>query len=240
MIDSLSVVFPIFNEEKRLNIMIEDINHFNDKNKTINLQYIFVNDGSNDNTKKILKDFISKNKIKKIEYILVDLNKNHGKGNALKEGIKLATKNWVLTLDVDISVSLQEIYKWIKNNYLNSKFEIFFGSRNLENSIVDLKQHRKILGNIFSFFLKIFFDIQIKDTQCGFKLYKSNIIKKIFKEINDNGFVHDVEVVLIASKYDHPIKELPVKWVHKNNSKLNLLIDPLIMFLKLIILKLKN
>ena len=66
MIDSLSIVFPIFNEEKRLNIMIEDINDFNEKNKTINLQYVFVNDGSDDNTQKILKGFISNNKKKKI------------------------------------------------------------------------------------------------------------------------------------------------------------------------------
>ena len=87
--------------------------------------------------------------------------------------------------------------------------------------------------------LKILFNIQIKDTQCGFKLYKSKIAKKIFNEIHDNGFVHDVEVVLIATKYGYEIKELPVKWIHKNNSKLNLFKDPLKMFLKLINLKLR-
>ena len=74
MIDSLSIVFPIFNEEKRLNIMIEDINDFNEKNKTVNLQYVFVNDGSNDNTQKILNSFISNNKKKEIEYLLIDLD----------------------------------------------------------------------------------------------------------------------------------------------------------------------
>ena len=205
MIDSLSIVFPIFNEEKRIGIMIEDINDFNEKNKKLNLQYIFVNDGSNDNTQKILKGFISNNKKKEIEYLLIDLDFNQGKGKALKEGIKFANKNWVLTLDTDISVSLQQIHNWIDNNFLNSNFEIYFGSRNIENAIVDLKQHRKILGKIFSFLLKTLFNIQIKDTQCGYKLYKSNIAKKIFKEIHDNGFVHDVEVVLIAAKYGHEI-----------------------------------
>ena len=239
MIDSLSIVFPIFNEEKRLNIMIKDINDFNEKNKTVNLQYVFVNDGSNDNTQKILKSFISNNKKKEIEYLLIDLDLNQGKGKALKEGIKLVNKNWILTLDADMSVSLQQIHNWINNNHLESNFEIYFGSRNIKNAIVDLKQHRKILGKIFSFLLKILFNIQIKDTQCGFKLYKSKIAKKIFKEIHDNGFVHDVEVVLIATKYGYEIKELPVKWIHKNNSKLNLFKDPLKMFLKLINLKLR-
>ena len=140
MIDSLSIVFPIFNEEKRLNIMIEDINDFNEKNKTVNLQYVFVNDGSNDNTQKILKSFISNNKKKEIEYLLIDLDFNQGKGKALKEGIKFANKNWVLTLDTDISVSLQQIHNWIDNNFLNSNFKIYFGSRNIKNVIVDLKQ----------------------------------------------------------------------------------------------------
>ena len=86
--------------------------------------------------------------------MFIDLDFNQVKGKALKEGIKFANKNWVLTLDTDISVSLQQIHNWIDNNFLNSNFEIYFGSRNIENAIVDLKQHRKILGKIFSFLLK--------------------------------------------------------------------------------------
>ena len=58
-------------------------------------------------------------------------------------------------------------------------------------------------------------------------------------QIYDNGFIHDVEVVLIASRENYNLKELPVKWIHKSNSKLNLFKDPIIMFIKLFILKKK-
>ena len=97
--------------------------------------------------------------------------------------------------------------------------------------------YRKILGFIFSSILKILFNINIKDTQCGFKLYKTKIAKKIFKKVKDKGFVHDVEVVLLSRENNYDLLELPVFWEHKNNSKLNLFTDTFRMFYKLIEIK---
>ena len=97
--------------------------------------------------------------------------------------------------------------------------------------------HRKILGILFSFLLKIMFEVIIKDTQCGFKLYKKKVAKLLFKKIKDNGYIHDVEVVLISNKYNYSIKELPVAWTHRNDSKLNLLTDTFKMFYNLIKIK---
>ena len=76
--------------------------------------------------------------------------------------------------------------------------------------------------------------VNIKDTQCGFKLYKNKTAKLLFKKVKDNGYVHDVEVVLLSKKYNFPIKELPVAWTHRDDSKLNLLTDTFKMFYNLI------
>ena len=107
----------------------------------------------------------------------------------------------------------------------------------LPNSIVKFKIHRKVFGIIFSTILKIFFQIYIKDTQCGFKLYKKNKAKFIFPKIKDPGFVHDVEILLISKRYNISVKELPVKWTHRKNSKLNLFYDSFIMLVGLIRIK---
>ena len=56
----------------------------------------------------------------------------------------------------------------------------------------------------------------------------------LFKKVKDNGYVHDVEVVLLSKKYNFPIKELPVAWTHRDDSKLNLLTDTFKMFYNLI------
>ena len=235
MIKSLSVVFPLYNESKRLFYTFKDIEKFRNTKLIKNIEYIFVDDGSTDNFIKILNNFFKKKKF--LKYKIIRIKKNLGKGNALKKGISIAKNEWILTLDTDISVSLLQLNNWIKKKYIEKNVFIYFGSRRLKNSKIQFKMHRNILGIVFSFLLKNMFDLIIKDTQCGFKLYKKKIAKLLFKKIKDKGYVHDVEVVLISNKYNYFIKELPVAWTHKNNGKLNLLTDTFKMFYNLIKIK---
>jgi len=235
MIKSLSVVFPLYNESKRLHYTFYDIEKFRKKKLIKNIEYIFVDDGSTDNSIKVLNNFFKKKKF--LKYKIIRIKKNLGKGNALKKGISVAKNEWILTIDTDISVSLLQLNNWIKKKYIKKNVFIYFGSRNLKNSKIQSKIHRKILGIVFSFLLKIMFEVTIKDTQCGFKLYKKKVAKLLFKKIKDNGYIHDVEVVLISNKYNYSIKELPVAWTHRNDSKLNLLTDTFKMFYNLIKIK---
>ena len=235
MIKSLSVVFPMYNETNRLFRTFKDIEKFKKLNFIKDVEYIFVDDGSNDDSFKKVNDFFYNKK--NFNYKVIKIKANTGKGNALKKGILKAKKDWILTLDVDISVSILQIQKWVNQKLINNKDVVYFGSRNLKNSEIKFKFHRKILGIIFSFLLNILFNIDIKDTQCGFKLYKKKIAKRIFSKIKDTGFVHDVEVVLFSKKYKYGLKELPVKWIHRNESKLNIYVDTFKMFYKLFIIK---
>jgi dolichyl-phosphate beta-glucosyltransferase len=79
----------------------------------------------------------------------------------------------------------------------------------------------------------------MNDTQCGYKLYKKEIAKKIFKKLTTNKFEHDLEIILNAKKFNYYIKELPVKWTHKSNSKLNVFTDSIKMLYGIILLKYK-
>lgn len=240
MIKSLSVIFPVFNEEKRLSDCFNDIKKFNLNTKINKIEYIFVDDGSKDDSSLFISKFIKKqNKIsRKINFKLIKLNKNIGKGGALMKGVMKAKNEWVLTLDTDISVSLNQLNIWLKKNYLKKNC-IYFGSRNTKKSKIIYKIHRKVLGLFFVLICKILFNIKISDTQCGFKLYKKYIGQKIFQNLKENGYVHDIEIVLIALKKKIDIIELPVFWVHKEGSKLSLVKDGLKIFFSLIVLKLK-
>ena len=240
MIKSLSVIFPVFNEEKRLSDCFNDIKRFNLNTKINKIEYIFVDDGSKDKSNLIINKFLKKqNKISsKINFKLIKLNKNIGKGGALMRGVMKAKNEWILTLDTDISVSLNELNIWLKKNYLKKNC-IYFGSRNIKKSKVDYKIHRKVLGLIFILICKILFNIKISDTQCGFKLYNKYMGKKIFQNLKEKGYVHDIEIVLKALKKKFDIIELPVSWVHKEDSKLSLVKDSLKIFSSLIVLKRK-
>ena len=78
---------------------------------------------------------------------------------------------------------------------------------------------------VFKFSIRFFFQIKISDTQCGFKLYKLNTAKKLFGMMSVNDYMHDIEICLIAKKLDLRIRDLPVKWTHVSQSKINFIRD---------------
>ena len=221
MFRSISIIYPVYNEEKRLQKTFLDIEKFDQKNRFINKEFIFVNDGSSDKTLIILKKKYKNNKKVKI----INLKKNMGKGFALKKGVQTAKKEWILTTDADCSVSNLQLIKWLKKKYITNKSFIYFGSRNHPLSKVKKKFIREIIGIMFKILIYIFYKISISDTQCGFKIYKSVIAKKMFKKIITNGYMHDIEICLIARKYNYKIIDLPVTWTHINDSKINFLRD---------------
>jgi len=236
MIKSISIVFPIFNEEKRIFISLIKIKKFILKSRLNYLQIIFVDDGSTDRTKKIIKDFIKKYQ-KKAKIIYIKNFYNRGKGYSLKKGVKLSNGEWILTTDIDLSVDLGHFFKW--NELIKKKkYEIFFGSRNLPNSNVKKKIARFILGNIFKFLVYILFHFKLNDTQCGYKLYKKKIAKKIFYKLKTYRYSHDIEIILLAIKMKITIKEMPVKWIHKSHSKMNL-VNIIRMLFDLILIRIK-
>lgn len=240
MIKSLSIVFPLFNEEKRLLKFLREIKKFSFKNK-LNIEFILVNDGSTDSSLKLLKNFKKENsQIKRFN--IISYKKNKGKGYALKKGVLKASNKWTLTMDIDLSVTFSQINQWIKKKYIKQKIDIYFGSRLLKDSKIDARKHRVFMGKIFNFILNTLINsnfIKVNDTQCGFKLYKSNIAKNIFRNIKENGYVHDVEILIISNKKKYTIKELPVKWIHMEGSKINIFNDSLKMFFDLFKIKLR-
>ena len=148
----LSIIIPLFNEQHRLSNNLTILEKFLKKKLKKDIETIFINDGSYDNTNEIIKNFIHKNKkICKFKYI--GYKNNMGKGFAVKKGI-LASKNyWILVCDADMSVSPEQFDIWFKNNLIKKKDEAYFGSRLHEKSNVKALFVRKIIGFLFNILL---------------------------------------------------------------------------------------
>ena len=136
-----------------------------------------------------------------------------------------------------MSVSLFQICSWIEKKFVNKKASVYFGTRSHRKSIVERDFLRKILGDIGSFLISIILNIKIKDTQCGYKLYKRSCAKFAFSKLKNCGFDHDIELVLLLKSRNIKIKELPVKWKHKDNSKVNIFFEPIKMFIGILIIR---
>ncbi|MEK6984219.1 MAG: dolichyl-phosphate beta-glucosyltransferase [Nanoarchaeota archaeon] len=219
MAPKFSIVIPAYNESKRIVRSINKIrNYF--KNKKVAYEIIAVNDGSNDNTLRILKDLAKECK----ELKVLGDNINRGKGYAVKTGILSSRGHNILFTDADLSTPIEELdnlFQCIKDGY-----EVAIGSRNIDRSKVKLKQpfYRRFLGNL----LRIYYNIIIfpqdppSDSQCGFKLFTKKAAHLLFKKQKIHKEMFDVEILYLARKYGFKVKEMPVVWVNDPDSKINL------------------
>jgi len=236
---SLSVIIPLYNEEKRLLKSLIKLEKFIKKNKKSNVEIIFVSDGSTDTTNNIINLFIKKNK-RNIKSSLIKYKKNIGKGYAIKKGILKSKKNWILICDADMSVNPNQFNIWYNKNRIIDKNKAYFGSRRHKKSNVKSSIIRRFLGYFFIIFIRILFFIKLQDSQCGFKVFHKSYALKVFRKISSFRFAFDIELVIILTKLKINIIELPVKWVHQDGSKLSLLYDIPKMIYDIFIIRFKN
>ena len=236
---SLSVIIPLYNEEKRILKSLIKLKKFIKKNKKSDVEIIFVSDGSTDTTNNIINLFIKKNK-RNIKSSLIKYKKNIGKGYAIKKGILKSKKNWILICDADMSVNPNQFNIWYNKNRIIDKNKAYFGSRRHKKSNVKSSIIRRFLGFFFIIFIKILFFIKLKDSQCGFKVFHKSYALKVFRKVSSFRFAFDIELVIILTKLKINIIELPVKWVHQDGSKLSLLYDMPKMIYDIFIIRFKN
>jgi len=236
---SLSIIIPLYNEEKRLLKSLTKLKKFIRQSQKEKIEIIFVSDGSNDSTNKIINLFIKKNK-KILKSFLIKYKKNVGKGYAVKKGILKSKKNWILICDADMSVSPNQFNIWYKNKKIIDKNKAYFGSRRHQKSNVQSSIIRKILGLHFTFFIWILFNIKLKDSQCGFKVFHKSYALKVFKKISSFRFAFDIELIILLTNFKINIIELPLTWVHENGSKLSLFNDIPKMIYDIFIIKIKS
>jgi dolichyl-phosphate beta-glucosyltransferase len=232
----LSIVIPAYNEEGRIGRTIEQIeNYF--KSRKIKGEIIVVNDGSQDKTKKIVKE-----KIKKIKNLkLVNLNPNRGKGAAVKVGMLEGKGEIIAFTDADLSTPIFEMDKLIKR-INNRDFQIAIGSRGLPGSKVEIRQSffREQLGRIYGILTRLLVLRGIPDTQCGFKAFKKEVAKKLFDNPITPSPIWDIEILILATLKGCKIAQVPVIWRHDPVSRITYnLTKALKVFLELLKLKQK-
>ncbi len=204
---SLSVVMPAYNESHHIcdNLLLtskvlERI--------TETYEIICINDGSTDSTLYEINNAIaSDNHIRSITY-----SENKGKGFAIKQGIAESKYEYIAFIDSDLDISPDHI-KMFLDRLINENADIAIGSKMHKDSHIDYPMSRKILSYGYYIILRILFRLNLKDTQTGIKLYRSEIIKPIALDTITNGFAFDIEMLAIAQSKGYKIIELPIDLV---------------------------
>jgi len=210
----LFLIIPTYREELRIKRCIEESLFFFRNNSLIkSFEIIFVADKSGDKTIQIIGEYQQNNP----EIKLIVNPEREQKGGSVKIGMLSSKYDILLFYDVDLSTPLYEINNFF--NYLEN-YEILVASRGMKDSKVKKKLFKSILSFGFSFLKRILFNLEIKDTQCGFKMFKRNTLI-IFEKQTIKTSHFDVELLYLATKLKFKIKEIPVTWIDSDASNFN-------------------
>jgi len=231
----LSVLMPMYNEElyAAANILETD-NHF--KKLGIKYEIIVMDDGSKDRTYRKA----SKTSQKHIK--VYKLQKNQGKGQALKEAFKKCTGDLVMFLDGDLDIHPKQ-FEVLFEVMKREAADVVIGSKRHPDSVLKYPQDRKILSSGYFFIVKVLFGLPLRDTQTGIKLFKRDVLERVFHKVLIKGYAFDLELLVLAHYYRYKISEAPVVVDYKGKyghigfwTVFNMMWDTLAVFYRLRIL----
>ena len=218
----ITVVIPAYNEEARLERTVRDaVAYFRAAGRPYEL--LVVDDGSRDETSALARRLGDELP----EVRLIRLAANHGKGYAVRTGVVNARGRKVLFADADGATPWAELARL--EAALDAGAEIAIGSRAFQRAGVSVKAklYRRVIGRAFHVLVELLTVRNVKDTQCGFKLFRAPVAHDLFSRMRMNGFSFDVELLVMAGRRGYRVAEVPVNWEHQPGSKVNLTVDSL-------------
>ena len=213
----VSIIIPIYNEEKYIKNILLKI----DKIKSINKDIILVDDGSKDNSRNIIL-----NECKGLYNKKIFLDKNYGKGYALRKGFEVANGDIIIIQDADLEYNPNDYEKLLKPIIQDKKI-VVYGSRVLKGGVrkrpKSFDTYIRVLANYFLTYLSNFMNNQkLSDAHTCYKVFRSEILKNIV--LKENGFSFCPEFTAKISKLGINIFEVPIDYngrTHNEGKKIS-------------------
>jgi glycosyltransferase involved in cell wall biosynthesis len=229
MIRKLSIIIPAYNEERRIDPFLSNLIKYCRKNIKIKYEILVIDDGSKDRTVSIVK------RIKHKNLRLISYKPNKGKANAVETGVKAAKGSHLLFIDADGAIVPKEISKMLP---ILEKNDAVVGSRNLKESRAKKDFFRRILSFGFNNYVSFLFGMSFSDYLCGFKGFKTPVARKLFHNLKSERWIFDVELFYRIKKYRFSCKEIAIRWIHQDDSKMKT-IDVVKIFFQLLGLRMR-
>ncbi len=210
----LSIIVPAYNEARYIATTLARIRSYAvDRNRWC--EVIVVDDGSADGTCDIVRRFAAE----PLDLRLLVSPANRGKGHAVRTGMLAATAGLVLMCDADLSTPIPEVEKLLV--WLDRGYDVVIGSRDMPESVLDPPQPllRRWLAWGFRAIRRRLLLAELRDTQCGFKLFRRDAARASFSRQATAGWLFDCEVLGIAERLGYRIKEVGVVWGNNPDSR---------------------
>jgi dolichyl-phosphate beta-glucosyltransferase len=215
--ESVSILVPVYNEEERLPRFLDAVEvGARQACAAVGLelvQVVVADDGSTDRTAEILRERAATDPL----LTAVALEENRGKGAVVAAGIRVARGDLTLITDVDLSTPLTELGKL--HGALASGADLVMGSRSLDPGVVERSRYRGVMSRAYNALVRILTRLPYRDTQCGFKLVRTDVGRFLLREQLIERYAFDVEALLRGRAAGLSMMEVPVTWQQDEQSR---------------------
>jgi glycosyltransferase involved in cell wall biosynthesis len=198
----LSILIPVYNEEKTLLNILKRINEC--KIDNFDFETIIINDGSDDNTFNVIKensDLYDK---------VINLDKNRGKGYAVKSGLKIATGDYVIFQDADLEYDPKDFIKF--TNLINKfSVDVIIGSRFNYSDYTRSHNIANKFGNyILTLFFNLLYNTTFTDIYSCYLAFRRDILD--VDKLKTDGFEQHAEILCKIVKKSDRFYEVPINY----------------------------
>jgi dolichyl-phosphate beta-glucosyltransferase len=215
---ALSLIIPAYDEAERLPRFLQDARRYLVDRYPSGHEVIVVDDGSADDTADVV-EVLSK---QWPQLSCIVHARNQGKGAAVRTGMLAADGEVLLFADADGATPIAE------ERHLRSAIDagahVAVGSRTLsaEGVVRRRSLRRAATGRMFARFARWIVPVPVRDTQCGFKMFRRDVARRLFLMSQEQGYLFDLEVLALANRLGYWIAEVPISWTEIPGSKLHL------------------
>jgi dolichyl-phosphate beta-glucosyltransferase len=213
----ISLILPAYNEVATVAQTIQDTSDYFTR-RNYSYEIIVAADGD-DGTRERAGGLACCNPRVKV----IGAKTRRGKGRGIREGVFLASGEVIGFADADNKVPIDEYDKL--EPWLAEGFEVVIGSRGLRDSKVERPQplFRRIGSKGFGVFMHAVIGLPgVVDTQCGFKFFRGDVARDLFRRQRIDGYMYDVEILALAERRGYRVKEVPIRWHGDADSRLEL------------------
>jgi glycosyltransferase involved in cell wall biosynthesis len=218
----LSIVIPAYNEGPRIAGTLRQVVGFL-RGRPYSWEVLVVDDGSTDATARLVGEFGATNPNIRL------LSLHHGgKGWAVKHGMLRATGQYRMLCDADLSMPIEQAERMLPPQ--TQGVDIAIGSREAPGARrIGEPSHRHLMGRVYNALVRALAVPGFRDTQCGFKCFRGDIVPTLFGRQVVDGFAFDVEVLFLARKAGLVVREVAIDWYYRERSKVHPIGDTIAM-----------
>jgi dolichyl-phosphate beta-glucosyltransferase len=209
----VSIIIPAYNEESRLPRSLAQIVEFV-SGQSEPMEVLVVENGSRDRTTAIAEEYAGCYPFIKV------IHSAKGKGSAVKAGMMAGAGRYLFICDSDLSMPIGELSKFLPPQQLD--YDVAIGSREGPGAHrFNEPPYRHLMGRVFNLIVRVLAIPGFSDTQCGFKSFRREVAREVFRDLTMLGWSFDVEALFIALHRGHRVVAVPINWYFDADSRVN-------------------